>query len=222
MEDKCRIVSIKQGTCKDTHHNDIYRLELSNGSLFSYRNCYLPQDLPETLTNPETAQGIAININEENAFRFASACLRAEKTALRLITRAEQCSLGLTRKLEKRGHETACVNMVISRLYELKLLDDQRFACLWLESRLRLTRSPRRLLIALRTRGIDREDAETALKTVLDNETEFSLLTRFVRKHDRKSGKSANHDTARSLKYLLKSEGFSLTAIEQYLEQTRE
>jgi regulatory protein len=154
---------------------------------------------------------------EETALLQTSACLRAEKAALRLIARAEQCSAGLTRKLEKRGHETACVKTVISRLIELKLLDDSRFVRLWLGSRLHFARSPRQLLFALCRRGIERDDAETGLKTALDEETEFTLLTRFAKKYPRKFY-ITEKNTVRSLKYLLKNEGFSLAVIEQFLE----
>ena len=207
------IVSLKTET-----KGELNRVELSDGSLFSFRICYLPPELNNTeLRDPNTTAGREITAAEESAFRHASACLRAEKIALRLIARAEQCIFGLTRKLEKRGHEAACVNAVISRLSELKLIDDRRFAQLWLESRLRLARSPRRLLSSLCGRGIDREDAEAALKAALDEDAEFALLTRFVKRHSRKSGGDGEGDY-RSLKYLLKSEGFSQAAIQRFFD----
>ena len=134
----------------------------------------------------------------------------AEKTALRLIARAEQCTNGLRRKLEKR-YETACINTVIERLTALNLLDDSRFSRLWLESHLHLPRSPRRFLVALCNRGINHDDAETALKDVLDDETEYSLLLRFAKKYARKTN---DHD----LKFFLKNEGFSTAVIKRYLE----
>jgi regulatory protein len=168
--------------------------------------------LPEE-ANHDVEEGSEISAEEEAGFRFASACLRAEKAALRLIARAEQTSFGLTRKLVKRGYEAACVSAVLSRLIELELVDDGRFARLWLESRLRLARSPRRLLSALAGRGISHEAAEDALKTVFDEETELALLSRFVKKYSRKM-------EGRSLKYLLKSEGFSPQVIQQYLEDS--
>jgi len=152
---------------------------------------------------------------EETDSCHASDCLKAEKTALRLIARAEQCSAGLARKLEKRKFDTACVNTVIARLLELNLLNDDRFARLWLESHLRRAHSPRRLLSALCTRGIDRDDAETALKAVLDEEAETSLLTRFVKKHSKK----AKGEREGNLKFLLKSEGFSNVAIQKFLDE---
>ena len=213
------IISLKtESSVGQSGRGGQYRIELSDGSLFSFKNCYLPPEIfNEYLNDPKDAEEREINAGEEAAFRFASACLRAEKAALRLIARAEQCTNGLTRKLEQRGHSTVCVNTVISRLAELKLLDDRRYAQLWLESRLCLTRSPRRLLSALCGRGINRDDAQAALKTALDEEAEFAMLTRFVKRHSRKKG-GEGENTARSFKYLLKSEGFSALAIERFLD----
>ncbi|MDR2942048.1 MAG: recombination regulator RecX [Treponema sp.] len=148
-----------------------------------------------------------------------SAYLQAKTTALRLIARAEQCTHGLVRKLEKRGYDTSCVNTVISELSEQDLLDDRRFAQLWLESRMRLTRSPQRLLASLCGRGVDRKDAEAALKTVFDEETELSLLKRFVKKNRQKTRRGKGEDTVRSLKYLLSNEGFSPQAIRRFFDE---
>ena len=141
---------------------------------------------------------------------------QAEKAALKLIARAEQCTSGLARKLERRGYEESSISAVISRLCKQNLLNDQRFAQFWINSRLRLTRSPRRLLVSLCGRGIDRDDVEAALKAALNEETELALLKRFVEKHSRKAARDG--ETSRSLKYLLKNEGFSLSVIELYFD----
>ena len=197
----------------------IGRVELSDGSLFSFRNSYLPQEIVNTFLTNDEITNREITAVEEAAFRRASACLRAEKTALRLIARAEQCINGISGKLEKRGHEADCVKAVIERLCSLQLLDDARFARLWIESRLRLPRSPRRLLIALCSRGIGREDAETALKNILDDEAEYTLLLRFAKKLSRKK-KNLNESDNRTFKYLLKNEGFSSMAIQRFFEHS--
>ncbi|WP_461247154.1 regulatory protein RecX [Treponema sp. R6D11] len=144
--------------------------------------------------------------------------LQAKNTALRLIARAEQCVHGLTFKLERRGYDSRCVNTVISELCEQNLLNDRRFAQLWLESRLRLTRTPQRLLASLCGRGIDSKDAKAAFKTVFDEEAELALLKRFVKKNGKKPRRGKEGDCVRSLKYLLNSEGFSPQVIRRYFE----
>jgi len=209
------IVSLKSGNDKETR-----RIELSDGSLFSFKTCYLPPEiLNDNLCTPGTADGCEIDTAHEEGFRFASECLRAEKAALRLIARAEQCSLGLARKLEHRGHRAACINTVLSHLSELKFIDDGRFARFWLESRLRLARSPRRMLIALCGRGINRDDAQAAINAVLDEKTEADILSRYVKKRKLARKKHAHEDSGlRQLKFELKSEGFSSHAIQSFFD----
>jgi len=177
-------------------------------------------------------------IPEENS-SITPDYLQAEKAALQLIARAEQNTSGLSRKLEKRGHDTACIKAVIGRLAESGLLDDRRYARLWMESKVsRQTTSPRRLLAAVCAKGINLEDAEPVLKDVLDSETELRLLERYVeklrrkqrsqRRSQRRSLGKVNHDeeedsssTVRQLKYILKNEGFSSLAIEQFITKEK-
>jgi len=199
------IISLKTG------NEGVSRVELSDGSLFSFKTCYLGP-----YTNSGYANGSEINEAEEEALRFASACMRTEKSALRLIARAEQTVFGLSGKLKKRGHESGCINAVIAQLCESGLLDDRRYARLWLESRIcRQAASPRRLLAALRSRGIDRHDAEAALKETLDDETERQLLERYVQKLGINDDGITN---ARAIRYTLKSEGFSHPAIQCFFD----
>jgi SOS response regulatory protein OraA/RecX len=102
---------------------------------------------------------------------------------------------------------------------ELRLINDERFARLWISSRLKFARSPRRLLAALCAKGIEREDAQAALKNALsDEETEFALLSRYAGRLARRAKRKGEEDAA-SLKYMLKSEGFSPQAIARFLEE---
>ena len=144
--------------------------------------------------------------------------IHAEKIALPLIARAEQCSAGLARKLEKRGCGEESISNVISHLTEINLLNDSRYARFWLQSRVRFTRSPRQLLSSLCAKGIDRDEADAAVKSILNEETEAALLERFVKKYKKKAGKSSISVT-RSLKFTLKNEGFSHQAIQLYLNK---
>jgi len=210
---------------------DLRRVEFSDGSLLSFRICYLPPSFTcECLSDPDmvygAADGLELSLDEAEDLRFAASCFRAEKTALRLIARAEQTVFGLRRKLEKRGAGAACATAVILRLCDLDLLDDRRYARLWLESRvdgLRVS-SPMRMLAALRARGVDRDDAESALRDVLDDDAERRLLERFLQKLQRKRKipgwrSGDGDDFRRSLKYLLRGEGFSSPAIEQLFDE---
>jgi regulatory protein len=198
---------------------DVKRIEFSDGSLFSFKTCYLsPLFFDDTRYTP----GKELSPGEEERFRFAAACLRAEKAAFRLVARAEQSVFGLSRKLEKAGHPADCVRAVTARLMELDILDDRRFARYWLRSRLACkTDGPRKLLAGLRGRGIGRDDAERVLKEILGPEDEAALLKRYMTKHRLfPPGEDTEAPWPPSLRFLLKREGFSQKAIDTLKENT--
>ncbi|MCL2043851.1 MAG: RecX family transcriptional regulator [Treponema sp.] len=128
----------------------------------------------------------------------------------------------MSRKLIKKGYDSVCVQTIIEKLCETGLLDDRRYACLWLETRIaRKASSPLRLLSSLRSRNIDRHDADLALKETLDEEAELQLLHRFVQKYAHKRiKKSGSDDSVQSYRYLLKSEGFSAPVIQRFFDMT--
>ena len=151
----------------------------------------------------------------EEASRFTETCYRAEKIALRLIARAEQNSLGLAAKLERRGFDAVVVKTVISRLFGRNLLDDGRYAGLWVRSRLALKKapSPQWLLAALRKRGIDRNVSLKAIDAVLDPQTEYELLLRYM-----EQARFPRSKMAFSLRAQLKYEGFSSAVLDTYFD----
>jgi regulatory protein len=202
------VVSVKTGT-----ETELKRVELSDGSLFLLRTCYLSG---HSSGGGCFAEGEEISAAGEEALRFAAACFRAERAALRLVARAEQTVRGLSLKLERRGFDAACVQAVIRRLGDLGAVDDRRFACLWVQARLaRRTESPRRLLAGLRGRGIGRDGAETAVRSALDFQNESALLRGFIEKFHLAPGPEGGS----SLKHRLKSEGFSSVAIQDCWEE---
>jgi len=146
---------------------------------------------------------------------FDTACKRAEKIALRLIARAEQNSLALAAKLERRNFDSAVVKAVVSGLLDQNLLDDTRYAEIWIRSRLAAKKapSPQWLLSALGKRGIDRKSSLKALNKVLDSQTEHDLLIRYLEK-----ARFSQEKMAFSPRAQLKREGFSSAALDMYFD----
>ena len=136
---------------------------------------------------------------------------------MRLVARAEQTIYGMSCKLEQRGHSASCVQAVVSRLSELGIVNDSRYAELWLNSRLDLGGdSPSRLNAALCNKGIDRDVVSTALKAALSLEKETFLIRRFLEK---KHLSPESDEARRSLRQTLRAEGFSLMALEVWEEE---
>ena len=200
------IVSLKS---EDSLSNGLLKAELSDGSELSFSTYYLPEEVKPVFCKED--QELASR--EEEAFRFAAACYLAEKAALKLIARAEQNSMGLTAKLEQRGHKTAAVKAVVLRLLDRNLLNDERYSELWLRSRLSRGKriSPRWLLVSLGKRGIDRNSSHRALQKVLNPETEYTLLLKYVEKTGVPGDEKEEIPRA-----WLKCEGFSSAVLDKY------
>jgi regulatory protein len=193
----------------------IIRIGLSEGSLFSLNTSYLPPSFQE---GGYFFPGKEISAEEDQALRSAAGCYRAEQAALRLVARAEQTCAGLRHKLEQRGHRADHANAAVSRLTELGILDDRRFAERWIRSRLyRGADSPLRLVKGLCRRGIDRNTAGEARKNALDFDLETELLGRFIAKKYPQPERGGRE--SRFLKALLKREGFSPPVVERYWDE---
>ncbi|MDR2186249.1 MAG: recombination regulator RecX [Treponema sp.] len=204
------VVSVKTGTDPETE-----RVELSGGCILAYRKSYLPPSCRgEALPRP----GAELPPGGEEALCFAAACFRAEQAALRLISRAEQTVFGISRKLERRGHAPGPVQAAVSRLADLDLLNDKRYAFRWVQSRLsRGTEGPLKLLQGLCGRGIDRDDAASAIRTALDFEGEMGLLRRYLAK--KFPGFNGRDGEEYHVKQKLRFAGFSGSVIRAFWEE---
>ena len=210
------VVSLKIVNSRKT---ELLEAEFSDGSRLLFSGDYLPEDMKPDSRNHDSwnynsLEGRDLAAWEEEAFRFAARCYLAEKAALRLIARAEQNSLGLTAKLERRGYDASVVKAVISRLLGRNLLNDERYAELWIRSCLaRKTQSPLWLLASLQKRGIDRDTAKRTIKKVLDEETEYSLLLKYIEKID-----ILDNNIKNGSKTKLKCEGFSPEILNRFFD----
>jgi len=199
------------------------KLTLDNGSVITIGTAYLPPELPEAFFCP----GAIIADEKGDVLDCAAACLSAEQAALRLIARAEQCRSGLARKLEQRKHPPDAVRFALDRLTDMGLVNDARYAELWLKPRLsRGDKGPRMLLAALQHRGIDRKTAEAAMNVSLTPEAEAALLRRCLAKAGKTLSKTSamkreysEQDEKRQRRIFLKAEGFSAAAIEEYEDE---
>ena len=212
------LVSLKNGTLDNAN---LLKFEFSDGTFLKVKDFYLNFYYKSPVSwdfYTSFEPGREISPDEEAAFRFCEYCFRAEKTGMRLIARAEQTQAGLSRKLEARGHDTACVRAVMAWFTEEDLVNDERYAERWLRSRLSRSNGkipgPQRLSAALGNRGIKREAIRNAFDKVLDEDAEYALLERFIKK-DKNSKVTGSY----SLRSRLRYEGFSSPVINRYLDE---
>jgi len=190
------------------------KVSLNDGSALTIGTVYLPPELPEAFFCP----GAIITDEAGTAIDNAAACLAAEQAALRLIARAEQCTVGLARKLEQRRHKAEIVRIALARLTEMDLINDARFSELWLKPKIsRGSKGPRTLLVSLQSRGIDAKTARAALDTLLTDDAEAALLRRCLEKAHIKHWETEGEK--RRIRFFLKAEGFSAAAIDDFFER---
>ena len=176
-----------------------------------FSSIYLPEGFDPYTFDPD----YDLSPMEEEAFRHAAECFKVEAEAKKFISRAEQHSFGLKVKLFKKGYNTAIIKEVISSLEERKLLDNYRYSELWLRSRVSSSsaHSPRKLLVSLLNKGISTKDANNALKEVINFETEYALLEKYIVKN-----KLSISDTDK-LKYKLRFDGFSRDVLNEFFDE---
>ena len=152
--------------------------------------------------------------------------IKAEKAALALVARAEQCTHGLRCKLEKKKIPADISQNVLDHLIELNLVNDLRYAQLWLKMKIvRGNKGPRILSLLLKAKGISSKTIDAALAAVLIPEVETMLLMRRLNKVARdKNGRAkilpakTPEDSKIAVRRFLKMEGFSAEAIDSYFD----
>ena len=193
----------------------LIKLAFSNGSHLSLKPCYLGDYCGDPAS---WEQGRELSVSEEETLRFAASCYKAERIGMRLIARAEQNSAGLEAKLGSRGFNRPQIQAVVSRFLEMDLLNDRRYAKLWLQSRLARRNGPapgpRQLMAKLRKRGIANADISAAFDDAMTGEAEWSLLMRFLEKNQ-----AFARDDGRYLKSRLKFEGFYASTLERFFDE---
>ncbi|MDR2248001.1 MAG: RecX family transcriptional regulator [Treponema sp.] len=220
------VVSVKTGG--GTEGDPLFRrVELSDGTLFSLKTVYLP---PEYDVEMLFVPGRDLSGAEVESLHFAASCYRAERSALRLVARAEQCVSGLSAKLQARSFTASCVQAVLNRLCSLEVVSDERFALRWFRARLGRSGgpapSPRGLVVALCRRGIPRETAQKALRSLLTPDAERLLVKRYLAGQGKTmpgeapaEGWKGDSTRDRFLRHALRHAGFSPAILDAMQEE---
>lgn len=158
------------------------------------------------------APGLELGEAAAAALSLAAEATEAERRALALLTRAEQCRSLLEAKLEQRGIKPRAARLALDRLEAEGLLSDRRFAEAWLRTR-DASAGPTRLLAGLRARGIEARLASEALAAVLGPEERRLALEKAMERELRRA--KGDRDEAR---LRLRGLGFRSEEIRELLE----
>ena len=182
------------------------RVTLSDGSSFFL--------LPEQVMELRLAEGMEL---DDSLFLLLCAedeYLRCRDKALDLLNRRDHAESELRRKLLQRTFSSPAIDRTITRLRELKLIDDYRFAEAWLLSRINRKAEGRAKLTALlHQKGISRGVLEKLLELHFGEEEENRALRRAFEKLS-----GAKKGDCRSAAAALLRKGFPKSRVFRLLE----
>ncbi|MXX02560.1 MAG: regulatory protein RecX [Gemmatimonadetes bacterium] len=159
---------------------------------------------PERLQEVELADGVS----------------RAMTEAHRLIDHRMRTRRELAVKLKSRGRTDEVIDQVLDRLEHAGLIDDGRFARLWIDERLR--RRPAGLSLLrreLRQKGIDAEVVDTALEESASREGETERAYEALRRQSYRYARLDRDAAHRRMVAFLGRRGFGQAVIYQVVHR---
>ncbi|MCH2507329.1 MAG: recombination regulator RecX [Dehalococcoidia bacterium] len=140
---------------------------------------------------------------------------RALSVALRYISYRQRSSSEVKSKLLEQ-HPTAIVDLVLQRLEETNLLDDEQFAFQWVEFRNKIRpKSAIMLRRELAQKGVATDLIEKAVVDVDDSHNAYIAATKFRGKRD---PRTVNNFTEKLFSHL-KRRGYSYTVIKRTIDE---
>ena len=139
---------------------------------------------------------------------------QANNYALRLLSIRPRGARELADRLRKKGAEEGTIEAVIAGLGSAGLVDDNKFARLWIESRMSLKpMGASRLRSELIAKGIDRDIIDSVLSTFKDEMDEEDAALRLAQKKLRLLRGLDTKTARRRLAGFLSRRGFSAATV---------
>ena len=139
---------------------------------------------------------------------------------MRLLNYRERSIKELADKLDGKHYSPAIITAVIKRLEELELLNDEKFARLWIRSRVRFKpRSAWLISRELREKGIEEEVIQQVIEEEFTPEQEMEAAMSLAEKQVRRYRGEEPEKARRKLFAYLSRRGFSPDMIWKCLEE---
>ena len=145
--------------------------------------------------------------------------------ALRILSYRFNSEAELRRKLRRKEFEPLRIDQTIERLRAEKWLDDARFAAEFVRSKQLKHRGPRRIARELSAAGIDREDAQRAVRDNIDADREREDLAALAAKKRRilirRHGEEyvSTDEGRRKLTAYLLNQGYDAALVQRVLKE---
>ena len=158
--------------------------------------------------------GSVITLECHDRLSQSASFLEVETKALELLARREHSRAQLKQKLLKRRYDRSAIESVSDDFERRGFLDDFRFACLWLDQRVRRhDEGLAKLRAGLSSAGVSRRTIDEAMEKTLSDSYEDEAFERSVTTLEA-SGRRSVESIARRLHTL----GFPSSKIHSYLD----
>ncbi|HSX14509.1 MAG TPA: RecX family transcriptional regulator [Candidatus Saccharimonadales bacterium] len=169
----------------------------------------------QQLAESELASGQELSEAEIEDYQQASEYGKALQAAYRLLSYRPRSEREMRDRLSRKKYDEPTVDAVVTRLSEIKLLDDITFAASWVDQPKSKNRSTRRLSQELVLKGIDSDlIKETATALESEDHDRVAILALI----EKKLQKNTPQDRQKLVGYLVR-QGFRISLVLQILKQ---
>ena len=181
------------------------KIELTDGSSF-----YVP---PDILIEHVLHEGSEVSEELYELLAEETVALAAYEKAVDYLARREHSRFELQQKLYNKEFPPEAVRRALDTCEDLGYLDDERFARLWSEQRIRRKpEGPKMIGAKLAQKGVSHDIVERVVGELFTGERLLDTLYRAAERGRRRTG-----DDPEKLKKYLLSRGFLLTQINEYM-----
>lgn len=181
------------------------------------------RNYPSPLPSPSRGEGDEGNTVAlvQNADADEKELTRARNAAYRFLTCRPRSSAEIEAKLRDKGFDEAVIHTTLSGLTRLGYLDDEKFARLWAESRVRFRAFGRRRIDReLREKGIDPSIVREALDGVFTVDKEIDIAEKAAAGKVKGMQRLDRETRRRRLAGFLERKGFPYDVIRDVLKKT--
>jgi regulatory protein len=168
----------------------------------------------ETLANLGLKAGDKIDNDRLNDIERKENISQAKEFALKLLSFRPRSKKELKDRLKKKAFVGEVIEQTLDRLEELNLIDDQKFASMWVEEKLKYRPTGRRVLEReLYLKGIEKDIIQEVLDEVYSGLDEKELALKILEKKKKQYAKLDEDVAKRRINNLLLRRGFSYQTI---------
>lgn len=171
----------------------------------------------KTVEDMDLKVGKLVDEKDLEKITFQEELNKAQAYAFTLLDYRERSLQEIRMRMRQKGYEEKLIAKVIEYLKNRNLINDKRFARLWVESRIKKGYGSWRIRSELEQKGVDREMTDETLKDLCSGIDEVQVALDLVKKK-RWVSKEPERLTAR-VSNLLKRRGFSFEVISKVIDE---